>query len=84
MDCKIQIQIQIILLHYNVLHSQTEFDPSYAACHICMDYETQIFCFCFFASNWKTVKLVLEIEYICKNLQIKKKTEKFKFVYGNI
>ncbi len=22
-------QIQIILLHYNVLHSQTEFDPSY-------------------------------------------------------
>ncbi len=26
---QIQIQIQIILLHYNVLHSQTEFDPSY-------------------------------------------------------
>ncbi len=25
----IQIQIQIILLHYNVLHIQTEFDPSY-------------------------------------------------------
>ncbi len=25
----IQIQIQIILLHYNVLHSQTEFDASY-------------------------------------------------------
>ncbi len=25
----IQIQIQIILLHYNVLHGQTEFDPSY-------------------------------------------------------
>ncbi len=25
---KIQIQIQIILLHYNVLHSQTEFDTS--------------------------------------------------------
>ncbi len=23
------IQIQIILVHYNVLHSQTEFDPSY-------------------------------------------------------
>ncbi len=23
------IQIKIILLHYNVLHSQTEFDPSY-------------------------------------------------------
>ncbi len=23
----IQLQIQIILLHYNVLHSQTEFDP---------------------------------------------------------
>ncbi len=23
------ILIQIILLHYNVLHSQTEFDPSY-------------------------------------------------------
>ncbi len=23
------VQIQIILLHYNVLHSQTEFDPSY-------------------------------------------------------
>ncbi len=26
---QIQIQIQIILLHYNVLHSQTEFDSSY-------------------------------------------------------
>ncbi len=26
---QIQIQIQIILLHYNVLHSQTEFAPSY-------------------------------------------------------
>ncbi len=26
---RLQIQIQIILLHYNVLHSQTEFDPSY-------------------------------------------------------
>ncbi len=24
-----QIQIQIIILHYNVLHSQTEFDQSY-------------------------------------------------------
>ncbi len=27
MKFKIQIQIQTILLHYNVLHSQTEFDP---------------------------------------------------------
>ncbi len=25
----IQIQIHITLLHYNVLHCQTEFDPSY-------------------------------------------------------
>ncbi len=28
---QIQIQIQIILLHYNVLHSQTEFDPSHGS-----------------------------------------------------
>ncbi len=27
---KIQIQIQIIFLHYTVLHGQTKFDPSYA------------------------------------------------------
>ncbi len=30
---QIQMQIQSILLHYNVLHSQTEFDPSYECCH---------------------------------------------------
>ncbi len=27
----IQIEIEIILLHYNVLHSQTEFDLSYGS-----------------------------------------------------
>ncbi len=26
---QIEIQIQIILLHYNVLHGQNEFDPSH-------------------------------------------------------